>query len=146
MTEPNRSQRILRASLLGGLVALAAGAVQAQSLTTNSAEFNAGWGRYSSQENQIVDYVTRDANGNRVIIDGLIMSGEDQSTFSRSGAFGSAYSGVGSVGGGASAIGNNLTVITQGSNNTVIIDSTQINNGDVIANSRPSGGVQPDGD
>lgn len=147
MTEPNRSQHVLRAFLLGGLVAAAAGAAQAQSLSTNSAEFNAGWGRTPGSENHMVDYLTRDANGNRVIIDGLILSGEDQSVYARSGGFGvaSSYAGVGAVGG-ASAIGNNLTVITQGNNNTVIIDSTQINNGDVIANSNTSGGGQTNGD
>ena len=34
-----------------------------------------------------------------------------------------------------SAIGNQLNVITQGSWNTVIVNSTQINNGDISANS-----------
>ena len=141
MTVPNRSQRTSRAVLLAGLAALAAGAAQAQSLSTNSAEFHAGWGRTPGSENHMVDYITRDANGNRVIIDGLILSGEDQSVYARAGGFGvaSSYAGVGAIGG-ASAIGNNLTVITQGNNNTVIIDSTQINNGDVIANSNTSGG------
>jgi holdfast attachment protein HfaA len=35
--------------------------------------------------------------------------------------------------GASSAIGNQLNVITQGNYNTVIIDSTQINNGDISA-------------
>jgi holdfast attachment protein HfaA len=51
------------------------------------------------------------------------------------------FAGVGSVGGGASAIGNNLVVVTQGYNNTVIIDSTQINNGNVSATSNLNAGV-----
>lgn len=146
MTVPNRSKRASRLLLLAASAALAAGAAEAQSLSTNSAEFNAGWGRTPGSENHMVDYITRDANGNRVIIDGLILAGEDQSVYSRAGGFGvaSSYAGVGAIGG-ASAIGNNLTVITQGNNNTVIIDSTQINNGDVIANSNTSGGVN-DGD
>ena len=44
-----------------------------------------------------------------------------------------------SVGGaGSTAIGNNLVVITQGSWNTVIVNSNQVNNGNVTANSTGS--------
>jgi holdfast attachment protein HfaA len=35
--------------------------------------------------------------------------------------------------GSSTAIGNNLTVVTQGNNNTVIVNSTQINNGNISA-------------
>ncbi|MFN3856104.1 MAG: holdfast anchoring protein HfaA [Caulobacter sp.] len=112
---------------------------------TGSANYNAGYGRVAGQENRMVDYSTRDQAGNRVIVDGVILTGEDQSVFSRMGTGGAwdSYSGAGQVGGGSTAIGNNLVVITQGSYNTVIIDSTQINNGDVTAN---SGGVGGNGD
>jgi holdfast attachment protein HfaA len=44
---------------------------------------------------------------------------------------GAGFSGAGS----ATAIGNQLNVITQGSWNTVIVTNTQINNGDINANS-----------
>ena len=108
---------------LAGLPALA------QS-NTGSANYNAGYCRVSGQENRMVDYSTRDANGNRVIVDGVMLTGEDQSTFTRSGGSLDSYSGAGS----STAIGNNLVVITQGSYNVVIVDSTQINNGDVTAN------------
>lgn len=147
MAQLKRPGLVLRMAALGVLGALAASAAQAQSIDTNSAEFNAGWGRRAGQENHIVDFNTRDANGNRVIVDGLILSGEDQSTFSRAGAFGTAgaYSGVGSLGGSASAIGNSLNVITQGSNNTVIVDSTQINNGNISAGTTLNGGVNTNG-
>ena len=53
--------------------------------------------------------------------------------------------GTGAGFGGATAIGNNLTVITQGSWNTVIVNSTQINNGDVTANATSSGVGNNDG-
>ena len=56
-------------------------------------------------------------------------------------ASGEASGGVG-IGSGASAIGNNLVVITQGNYNTVIVNSTQINNGDVSASTTLNGGVQ----
>ena len=125
--------------------AAVAGAAHAQHMTTNSADFNAGYGRYAGSENQPVDVSTRDANGNRVIVDGVILRGEDQSSFSRSWGSADAYSGVGVSSGGASAIGNNLVVVTQGNYNTVIVNSSQVNNGDVIANGQVnSGGVGDD--
>ncbi|MAK82770.1 holdfast anchoring protein HfaA [Phenylobacterium sp.] len=130
---------VIAASLVG------VGAAQAQQMTTNSADFNAGWGRYAGSENQPVDVSTRDANGNRVIVDGLILTGEDQSSFSRSWGSADAYAGVGASSGGASAIGNNLVVVTQGNYNTVIVNSTQVNNGAVSAGTQmTSGGVGDD--
>ena len=122
------------------VVSLCAGGVAAaQSMSTNSASMNAGYGRSAGQENRMVEYSTRDANGNRVIVDGVMLTGSDQSVYSSSRSSGSldAYSGVGGVGGyaGSTAIGNNLTVITQGNNNTVIVNSSQVNNGNVTAGS-----------
>ena len=71
---------------------------------------------------------TRDANGNRVIINGrFATSGSYTET---SGVGGYNLTGRWGVSNSAQAIGNQLTVVTTGSNNTVIIDSTQINNGD----------------
>jgi len=134
--------KIARPLALGAaLVAAAtAGAAVAQSMSANSASYNAGYGRYAGQENHPVDVSTRDANGNRVIVDGLILSGEDQSSFSRAWGAGDAYAGVGAVGG-SSAIGNNLVVVTQGSNNTVIVNSSQVNNGSVSATTNLNSGV-----
>lgn len=139
--------RLRRASGAAALVAvLAAGTgAGAQSMITNSAEFNAGYGRYSGQENRPVDVTTRDANGNRVIVDGLILTGEDQSSFSRAGGAADAFAGVGALGGGATAIGNNLVVVTQGNYNTVIVNSSQVNNGPVTATTQLNGGVSGDG-
>lgn len=119
--------------------------VDAQSMNTNSASFNAGYGRIAGQENRVVDYSTRDANGNRIIVDGVMLTGADQSVYSSSNSSGSldSYSGVGGLGGysGSTAIGNNLTVITQGNNNTVIVNSTQTNTGNISAGSSTNGGV-----
>jgi len=122
------------------IATLAAGSAQAQAMSTNSASYNAGYGRYAGQENQPIDVSTRDANGNRVIVDGLILAGEDQSSFSRASGAADAYAGVGSIGG-SSAIGNNLVVVTQGNNNTVIVNSSQINNGTVTATTNLNAGV-----
>ena len=73
----------------------------AQSMNTNSASFNAGYGRIAGQENRVVDYSTRDANGNRIIVDGVMLTGADQSVYSSSHSSGSldSYSGVGALGG-----------------------------------------------
>ncbi|MFN3523081.1 MAG: holdfast anchoring protein HfaA [Phenylobacterium sp.] len=139
MTVPIRILALRAGASFTLSLALAAGA-QAQSMSANSASFNAGYGRVAGEENRPVDVSTRDANGNRVIVDGLILTGEDQSSFSRAWGAADAYAGVGAQGG-ASAIGNNLVVITQGSNNTVIVDSTQINNGNVSASTNVNSGV-----
>jgi holdfast attachment protein HfaA len=70
-----------------------------------------------------IEASTRDANGNRVVINGRITQSQ-----------GSLYGGLmDSDAGDPFAIGNQLNVVTQGNWNTVIIDSTQINNGDVTA-------------
>ena len=135
-------QRKMKMSIVTVSAVLACGAwgaATAQTMTTNSASFNAGYGRSAGQENRMVEYSTRDANGNRVIVDGVMLTGSDQSVYSSSRSSGSldAYSGVGGIGGyaGSTAIGNNLTVITQGNNNTVIVNSSQVNNGNVTAGS-----------
>lgn len=120
-------------------LSLAAGQAHAQAMSTNSADFNSGYGRAAGSENHPVQFSTRDANGNRIIVDGLMLTGEDQSSFSSASGAADAYAGVGASAGGATAIGNNLTVVTQGNYNTVIINSSQTNTGAVTANA--SGGV-----
>jgi holdfast attachment protein HfaA len=120
----------LCASLAVNLTAVPA---VAQSMDTNSAAYNAGYGRAAGSENHPVTVSTRDANGNRVIVDGLILTGEDQSSFSRTSGAIDSYAGVGASSGGSTAIGNSLVVVTQGSYNTVIVNSTQTNAGQVTA-------------
>jgi holdfast attachment protein HfaA len=139
----------VRKSLLG-FAALAACAVAApaaaQTMDANSASFNGGWGRYPGQENHAIDVSTRDQNGNRIIVDGVIQDGSEDSTYTETSGAGTTYSGAGSRrgrgrGGNATAIGNNLQVITQGNYNTVIVNSTQINNGNVTARTSTDGAL-----
>lgn len=73
----------------------------------------------------------RDTNNNRVVVNGMILQGGDLSSISGAGYM---ADGMSMFGGTPLAIGNQLNVITNGNWNTVIIDSTQINNGDIIAN------------
>ena len=126
------------AVVMAALAAAAAGPAAAQTMSTNSASFNGGYGRYNGQENRpIENYSNRDANGNMMIIDGIIQAG---SSYASSEAKSSSYSGgVGAGSSSATAIGNNLNVVTQGNFNTVIVNSTQINNGNVTAGAKTGG-------
>lgn len=101
-------------------------------------DFERPYGFGFGEENRPFDPGTRDRNGNRLIVDGRIITGDDLSSFSTStlATGGQALSGAGFFGQSTSqnsAIGNQLNVITQGSFNTVIVDSTQINNGNQTA-------------
>lgn len=141
----NSHKRSLGAAT-AALLALGAGSA-AMAQSNNGAAMNAGYGRASTSSGNfgVSATGTRDANGNRVIIDGIIQGGLDQSVISRTSLSGAADAGAGAGFGGATAIGNNLSVITQGNWNTVIINSTQINNGDVTANGNSSGVGNDDG-
>lgn len=91
---------------------------------------------------------TRDANGNRLIVDGLIQTGAS-SYASSSGGVSSSVTGVGSNNrggttlGGSTAIGNQLNVVVQGNHNTVIVNSTQTNTGNVTAGTSVNGTQRP---
>jgi holdfast attachment protein HfaA len=126
------SQRLLAsAAALAAALFGCASAASAQSY--NSSQFNSGYGGGSgSNFNRGVDVSTRDANNNQIYINGR-MDAPAGSVFSNSsGTSRASSSGVGG-GGLATAIGNNLNVVVQGSFNRVVVDSTQINNGDVTA-------------
>ena len=101
--------------------------------------YSAGYGgaRYSTARPQ--SGTTRDANGNRLIVDGIIQAGA--STYSSaSGGVSSSFSGAGGTAiGGSTAIGNSLNVVVQGNHNTVIVNSTQVNNGAVTAGTALNG-------
>ncbi len=136
----------LRIACLAGAAVFAAAIAApafAQTMTANSASYNAGWGRTSDQENQAVNPQMRDANGNLLVVNGIITNGSNTGLFS-GGGVSSASAGAGSsssiaFASGATAIGNSLSVVTQGDYNTVIVDSRQINNGAVTATSSTSG-------
>jgi holdfast attachment protein HfaA len=116
---------------------------------SNAAAYNNAYGMNAGQENQAVNPSLRDANGNLTVVNGQFAS----SSFSRqtgvqsmgtitSGALsslGTSVSGVGQTYGTATAIGNSLNVVTVGNNNTVIVNSSQINNGNQSANVNVNG-------
>jgi holdfast attachment protein HfaA len=105
---------------------------------SNSAAYNAPIGMQAGQENATVNPSLRDSNGNLTVVNGQFTSSAMSSASGVSSASAmSASSGMGGVGtsgsgtmyGGATAIGNQLNVVTVGSNNTVIVNSNQTNNG-----------------
>ncbi|MEM1037681.1 MAG: holdfast anchoring protein HfaA [Pseudomonadota bacterium] len=111
---------------LTGAFALATPATaQAASYTS---EFERPYGYGYGEEQTPFSAGTRDRLGNRVIINGLIEGGSGLGTGLYTG-WGQTDGASGMLGTGT-AVGNQLNVITNGSNNTIIIDSTQINNGD----------------
>lgn len=116
---------------LAGLAALTVIAVapraEAQAASTVS-EFERPFGMGYGEESTPYSAGSRDINNNRVVINGLIEGGTGLGTSLYTG-WGQTDGASGMIGTGT-AVGNQLNVVTYGNNNTVIIDSTQINNGD----------------
>ncbi len=106
-----------------GLAALAAPALADP--VGDSGDFSRPFAMNGESFGAPISMSTRDENCNRVIINGRM---EIEGTLS-----GGLMDGFGSGIGAAQAIGNQLNVVTQGNYNTVIVDSTQINNGDISA-------------
>jgi holdfast attachment protein HfaA len=141
-TPQNHRIAILASAAL--MAAAAAGPAFAQTMSASSASYNSGYGRTPDEENQPINPSLRDPNGNLLVINGIITNSSNQGLFSggvASSSSGASSSGSGAFASGATAIGNNLSVVTEGNDNTVIIDSRQTNNGTVTANSSTSGGV-----
>lgn len=141
---PSQRLTLPVATLTIGLI-VGVGAAAAQSSgSAGAAQFQAGYGgsRYTTAQNATGS--TRDENGNRLIVNGIIQAGASSYSNSSGGAS-SGYVGAGGNGGtavsGATAIGNNLNVVVQGNRNTVIVNSTQTNTGDIKAGSALNGSL-----
>ena len=124
----------LAAVLAAGL----AGAADAQTMTSSSSRFSSGYNMNAGELNSAVAVATHDLTGNRVIVDGMIQDGSQSSIFSRNTGVGDAAAGVGGV---ATAIGNSLNVVTEGSHNTVIVNARQVNTGNIYAGTSLNGRV-----
>ena len=119
-----------------------AGAAQAQSAGSNPGQFQAGYGGARYTVGTAHTGSTRDANGNRLIVNGLMQTGVGAYSSTSGGV--SSQGGIGSGNGGATiggstAIGNSLNVVVQGNWNTVIVNSSQVNNGEVRAGTALNG-------
>ena len=126
--------------LFAGLAAL--GAIFMESAAhaadySSAASYNSPYGLAAGAENQIVNPSLRDANGNLTVINGQFTSSafaqqtgvQSMGTISAGAlsSLGTSASGAGY--GNATAIGNSLNVVTVGNNNTVVVNSSQTNNG-----------------
>jgi holdfast attachment protein HfaA len=128
-------QLALAALVMGlGTVSLAGTATAANYSDLSS--YNTPYGMSPGQETQAVNPSLRDANGNLTVVNGQFTSSNfsQQSGVQTAGSSLNGSSSSGSIFGGATAIGNSLNVVTTGNNNTVIVNSTQTNNGDQNAN------------
>jgi holdfast attachment protein HfaA len=127
---------MIKTLLLSGFALAASASIAIAGGYDQSGNYNAPIGMSSSASmNAPVNSSLRDANGNLTVVDGQITS----SSFAEVGGVqsfnaGTSTGGVGGTTGQATAIGNQLNVVTAGSNNIVIVDSTQTNNGDQNAN------------
>jgi len=101
------------------------------------APFQSGYGasRYTTSRN--TTGTTRDTNGNRLVVNGIIQSGASSYSSTQTGVANSTSTsgttGNGNSIGGATAIGNSLNVVVQGNRNTVVVNSTQNNSGNISA-------------
>jgi holdfast attachment protein HfaA len=125
-------------AIVGGAIALLsfpAFAQQANPASSHDGDFERPFGFNYGEEAQPFEANTRDANGNRLIVDGRIMTGMDQSSLSMATASASSWAqasagaGFGNGAAQGAAIGNQINVITQGNYNTVIVNATQTNTG-----------------
>lgn len=129
------------------LAGLPAGSAVAQSTgSAGAGQFQAGYGASRYTTAQASRGTTRDANGNRLVVDGIIQQNGSAYSRSDSNASSSIFNGgVGSSGvtniGGSTAIGNNLNVVVQGNRNTVVVNSNQTNTGAVTAGTALNGSI-----
>lgn len=102
-----------------------ASAASADPIPNGAGDFSGGFGMGWDSFDTPINPSTRDENGNRTIVNGR-MEIEGALTGGLQDSYATGY-------GSAQAIGNQLNVVTQGNYNTVIVDATQINNGDISA-------------
>lgn len=123
---------------------IAAPSANAQAMPGYANQFQIGYGTNGTWDMMTpYDARTRDLNANRVVIDGIIMTGDDLSSLPLS--LVNSNSGMGYAGITGYAIGNQLNVTTTGSFNTVVVNSSQVNNGNqtVIVNGAACAGTCP---
>ncbi len=129
----NRNTLLLAAASCAFATAAAAGPYD------NSVNYNNPIGMTSAQENQTVNSSLRDANGNLTVVNGQITSSSFSEVNGVQNFSGGVGNPAGTLNGTANAIGNQLNVVTAGSNNIVIVSSTQTNNGNQTANTNLNG-------
>lgn len=99
-------------------------------------DLKAGYGRRAGDENRPVQIPGPDAQGNRIILNGLLASGSGLGG-GLSGGVGDGRdldSGLSAYNG--SALANQINIVAQGSGNTIIVEAMQYNTGDIRASTR----------
>lgn len=139
---PFRTLTLMAVMATGALAAVDASAQSTGS--AGAAQFQAGYGAARYTTARPSQGTTRDADGNRLVTNGIIQSGAGSYSSSSSGASSSGSisrtgNGSGTNIGGATAIGNNLNVVVQGNRNTVVVNSTQNNSGAITAGAALNG-------
>lgn len=121
--------------IVGGIVmvlSMPVSAQQANSAPRAASDFERPYGMGYGQELTPYEASTRDANGNRTVVNGLLEGGSGVAFQGQ--AMASAYANAQAqafAGGSASgqAVGNQINVITQGNYNTVVVNAQQTNTG-----------------
>lgn len=113
-------------------------ALPAAAQTSDLRALENGYGNGRRLENQPFTPTTRDANGNRLIVNGIIQYDDANSRYTQSSSNGGSLLSNNSLlttqgTATATAIGNLLSVTVSGSHNTVILNSRQDNSGNVSA-------------
>ena len=158
---PQRMKQICTAAASAMTIMALSGVAHAQEYD-NSSDYSHPYGIAANSTNAPVTGSLRDGNGNLEVVNGQFLSsamtqqsGVQNMNPLTGGVFGSSSMSLGSSSSGsvmtgsgvgtqtstgtATAIGNSLNVITNGNNNTVIVNSRQVNNGNQTATSTTSG-------
>ncbi|AZS22106.1 MULTISPECIES: holdfast anchoring protein HfaA [unclassified Caulobacter] len=128
----------LRGALLAPIALMVWAGLACAQTSALSNRIERGYGSSADVMDKTFNPSTRDANGNRIVADGVIQSGVGNSaltTNSTNSLAGAQYFQSGAAGSAsATAIGNMIRIDVNGTGNTVVLNSTQINNAPVSAN------------
>lgn len=133
--------------ILAGIVGAGPASAQSTPNPNSVASLEAGYAGSGRVATRPFNPSTRDANGNRLVLNGVIVNGQDSSTVTYTSAQSGRPSGAGAdylqtgagsttSTAGATAIGNLVSVSITGHGNTVVLNSRQDNSGAVSASGR----------
>ena len=128
--------------VVAGLLSTTPATAQSASQSAGATSMEAGYGNSGRVATQTFSPVTRDANGNRLIVNGAIVNSRQNSNLSYSSTSSNTLSGASYFERGAealsntstsTAVGNLINVSIVGRNNVVVLNSVQNNTGNVSA-------------
>lgn len=111
-------------------------ATQAAPQTTTPKSFESGYANSKAIQSETFNPTTRDANGNRIVLNGILQMDSSNTSYSHSAASNASLlpgfetnASKASV----SAVANLLSITISGNHNTIILNSRQTNSGNVTA-------------